>query len=544
MTALPVLQHLIILPVLLPLLAGALMIIIDERRHGLKLAISLSSSLAQGATAIVLLMLVDGGHWENGIGVYLASNWQAPFGIALMVDRLAAMMLVLTAAIALAAQVFSARSWGRIGVHFHSLFQFLLMGLNGAFLTNDLFNLFVFFEVMLAASYGLVLHAYNLRRIQAGMQYIAINLVASFLFLIGVALIYAATGTLNLSDLTGRVAGLGAQDAYLLCIGASVLALAFLIKGAMWPLGFWLPRTYAMASPPVGAMFVLMTKVGVYAMLRVWFAVFGDGAGALAGFGFQALAVAGMATIVFGAIGMLASQEGTRMAGYGAIVSSGTLMAVIGQFQGEVLAAGLYYLLGSTLAMSAFMLLVELTDRLRPPGISVLAVTMEAFAIEDNPEDPVGVGIPGTIAFLALSFVGCALVISGMPPLAGFVAKFSLLHAMLDAAAATGDGVPVMTWLFIVLLIAAGLAAIISLMRFGVRTFWATAIDVPPKLRFSEAIPIGMLLILCVALTAGAGGMLDYLGCTADGLLHGGQYAERVLAEPPVARTPGKDGAQ
>src|SRR5690606_20529958 len=119
----------------------------------------------------------------------------------------------------------------------HALFQFLLMGLNGAFLTNDLFNLFVFFEVMLAASYGPVLHGYNLARIQAGMQYIAVNLVASLLFLIGVSLIYAATGTLNIADLGGRVATLGPQDVWLLKIGATVLAIAFLTKGAMWPFG-------------------------------------------------------------------------------------------------------------------------------------------------------------------------------------------------------------------------------------------------------------------------------------------------------------------
>src|SRR5690606_19534237 len=140
------------------------------------------------------------------------------------------------------------------------LFQFLLMGLHGAFLTNDLFNLFVFFEVMLAASYGLVLHGYNLKRIRAGTQYIASNLVASFLFLIGVALIYAATGTLNLADLGARVALLGAEDTWLLKVGACVLALAFVTKGAMWPLGFWLPGTYASASAPVAAMLVLMTK--------------------------------------------------------------------------------------------------------------------------------------------------------------------------------------------------------------------------------------------------------------------------------------------
>ena len=544
MTTLPWLQHLIVAPVLLPLLVGALLIPVNQNRHTLKFAMSLTSSVLLWLVAVALLLMADGGHWADGIGVYLASNWAAPFGIALMVDRLAALMLVLTATIALAVLVFSAQRWDRVGVSFHSMFQFLLMGLNGAFLTNDLFNLFVFFEVMLAASYGLVLHGYNLRRIRAGMQYIAINLAASLLFLIGVALIYGAAGTLNIADLSQRVAALGAQDAWLLQVGAVILALAFLTKGAMWPLGFWLPTTYASASAPVAAMLVLMTKVGVYAVLRVWLAVFGDAAGALDGFGLAALSVGGMATLAFGAIGMLASQDGGRMAGYGAIISSGTLLAVIGHSGSAVLASGLYYLLGSTLAMAAFMLLIELTERIRPPGAALIAITMEAFAIEDKPEEPVGVGIPGSLAFLGLSFAACALVISGMPPLAGFVAKFSLFHAMLASTAEMDGGVPTRTWVLIALMVSGGLAAIIALMRLGVRTFWAAGVVTPPRLKVSEAAPVTALVLLCVLLTVQAGTVFDYLGRTVDGLARNADYSARVLGEPPVLRAPAAEGAR
>jgi multicomponent K+:H+ antiporter subunit D len=548
MNTLPWLQHLIVLPVLLPLLVGALLIPVNQNRHTLKFAMSLTSSVLLWLVAVALLVLADGGHWADGIGVYLASNWAAPFGIALMVDRLTALMLVLTATIALAVLVFSAQRWDRVGVSFHSMFQFLLMGLNGAFLTNDLFNLFVFFEVMLAASYGLVLHGYNLRRIRAGMQYIAINLAASLLFLIGVALIYGAAGTLNIADLSLRVAGLGAQDAWLLQVGASILALAFLTKGAMWPLGFWLPTTYASASAPVAAMLVLMTKVGVYAVLRVWLSVFGDAAGTLDGFGLAALSVGGMATLAFGAIGMLASQDGGRMAGYGAIISSGTLLAVIGHSGSAVLASGLYYLLGSTLAMAAFMLLIELTERIRPPGAALIAITMEAFAIEDKPEEPVGVGIPGSLAFLGLSFAACALVISGMPPLAGFVAKFSLFHAMLASTAELSGGanasVPASTWVLIALMVTGGLAAIIALMRLGVRTFWAAGAVTPPRLQVSEAVPVTALVLLCVLLTVQAGAVFDYLGRTVDGLARNADYSARVLGERPVLRAPAAEGAR
>lgn len=548
LSALPWSQHLILVPVLLPLLVSALLMPVNQKRYALKFGLSLGSGLLLWTVALVLLLQADGGHWSGDIGVYLPSNWPAPFGIALVVDRLSAVMLLLTATIALAVLVFAAQRWDRVGVSFHSLFQCLLMGLNGAFLTNDLFNLFVFFEVMLAASYGLVLHGYNKRRIQAGMQYIAINLVASMLFLIGVALIYGATGTLNLSDLARRVAHLGPQDAYLLRIGASVLALAFLTKGAMWPLGFWLPTTYAAASPPVGAMLVLMTKVGVYAVLRLWLAVFGDTAGPLAGFGFGALLAGGMATLLFGAIGMLASQDGGRMAGYGAIISSGTLLAVIGHAGrgdgGPVLASGLYYLLGSTLAMAAFMLLIELTDRIRPLGSSLLAISMEAFAVEDQPEDPVGVGIPGTLAFLGLGFIACALILSGMPPLSGFVAKFSLFHALLGTSTATdtpatgGSAVAGVTWFLIALVVLAGLATIISLVRLGVRTFWASGVVRPPRLQLSEALPVTVLVGLCIALTVQAGAVLDYLDRTAQSLSRSAATSERVLGHPPVLRSP------
>lgn len=522
------LQHLILVPILLPLLCGALLIPLNESRHGFKLAVNISSVLALLATALVLMLRVDGEAWPAGIAVYLAANWAAPFGIALVVDRLSALMLLLTAVLALAALVYSAQRWSRIGVHFHSLFQFLLMGVNGAFLTHDLFNLFVFFEVMLAASYGLLLHGYNEARIRAGMQYIAINLAASLFFLIGVALIYASAGTLNMADLAARVPNIAGTDLVLLKLGMSVLALAFLVKSAMWPLGFWLPSTYSAASPPVAAMLVLMTKVGAYAILRLWLLVFSDQAGEAAGFGYQALMWGGMATIIFGAAGMLASEEPARLAGYAAVVSSGTLLAVIGYGQPSLITAGLYYLLGSTMATAAFMLLIELIERIRSPGAAMLALTMEAFAIEETPDEPVGVGIPGALAFLGLAFASCALIIAGLPPLSGFVAKFGLFHALLNTD--TGAAATRMTWGLMALILCSGLAAIIALMRFGVRTFWAAGAVVPPRLQASEVLPVGGLLVLCVSLTVAAGPMFAYLGRASADLHDPVRYVQSVLS--------------
>ncbi|MFC7298472.1 monovalent cation/H+ antiporter subunit D [Herminiimonas aquatilis] len=529
-------QHLIILPVLLPLLCGALLILINEKRHQFKFFVNLSSVLLQLAVAVALVYLTDSGHWTEGMGVYLAANWSAPFGIALVADRLASLMLLLTAILAMAALLFSMLRWSRIGVHFHTLFQFLLMGINGAFLTHDLFNLFVFFEVMLAASYGLVLHGYNTNRIRAGMQYIAVNLAASLLFLIGVALIYASAGTMNMADLAVRLVDIDTTDLILLKIGVAVLAIAFLVKSAMWPLGFWLPTTYAAASPPVAAMLVLMTKVGAYVILRLWLLAFSSDASAAAGFGFEALLWGGMATIVFGAAGMLASQTAGRMAGYGAIVSSGTLLSVIGYGQASLVTAGLYYLIGSTLAMAAFVLLIELVERIRSPGAAMLALTMEAFAIEEAPEETAGVGIPGALAFLGLAFAGCALIITGLPPLSGFVAKFGLFHALLNPESPDAV-IDSRTWVLMALIVLSGLAAIISMLRFGVRTFWAAGAIAAPRLHVSEVAPISLLLLVCVALTVQAGPAYDYLARTSKDLHQPTQYIHKVLDAPVVPGT-------
>ena len=198
-------DHLIIAPVVLPLLAGAVMLLFGgEERRSLNPTINVVSTFALIGVSIALLRAADAA--PAGImGVYRLGDWPAPFAIVLVVDRLAALMLLLTSLIAAAAVVFSLARWHRAGAHFHALFQFLLMGLNGAFLTGDLFNLFVFFELLLAASYGLALHGSGTTRVKAGLHYIAVNLAASLLFLIGVSMIYGVAGTLNMADLAARM---------------------------------------------------------------------------------------------------------------------------------------------------------------------------------------------------------------------------------------------------------------------------------------------------------------------------------------------------
>src|SRR5688572_1861441 len=509
-------DHLVIMPVLVPLVAGALMLLLDERRHGLKAAIGLASLALQLATAVALLSRAD----TADARVYALGNWPAPFGVVLVADRLSAMMVLLAAILGIAALVFSLARWHRAGPRFHSLVQFLLMGLNGAFLTGDLFNLFVFFELLLAASYALALHGSGTARVRESLHYIVINLTASLFFLIGAALLYGVTGTLNMAALALRIPEVPAEHRVLVEVGAAVLAIAFLVKAGMWPLGFWLPSTYAAASAPAAAMFSILSKVGVYAVLRLWLLLFGGSEGA------ELLLYGGIATIAYGVTGMLASQTLGRLAGFNLLVSSGTLLAALGAGHAGATGPALYYLVVSTLGSAAFFLLIELVERARTPGADVLAVTAAAFGVGDEemePEHETGVAIPATMALLGLSFACCALLAAGLPPLPGFLAKFALLAALLAP-----DPVPGVAWALLVLLTLSGLAAVVAMGRSGVRIFWGTTTS-PPRVRLIEMAPVAVLLALCLALTVTAGPAMDYLNDTAQALHAPGGYIESVL---------------
>jgi len=532
------LHNLPILPVALPLLAGAAMLMVSDTQRGLRAGLGLGATLAQLACAIALLALTSDrygqGVWPGGTGVYLLGDWPAPFGIVLVVDRLAAVMLTLTAVLGLAALVYSLPRWERVGVHFHSLFQFLLMGLNGAFLTGDLFNLFVFFEVLLAASYGLLLHGSGMARVSAGLQYIAVNLVASFLLLISIALIYGVTGTLNLADLAVRAGTLADGDRRLFEAGAAILGVAFLVKAGAWPLNLWLVRGYGAAAPPVGAIFCIMTKVGIYALLRIGSLLLPSGAPAA--FSLDWMYAAGLATLIFGGIGLLATQQLGQLAGYCVIVSAGTLLTALGMPGVTLTGPALFYLVSSVLATGALFMLVELIERTRTFGANVLAVTMDVFHLDDptspdRSDDVVGVAIPAAMAFLGLAFVSCALLVTGLPPLSGFVAKLSLLSAAVSAA---NDEVRHWdAWILVAAVLASGLAGIITFGRAGIRIFWSSDDRATPRLRWSEVGPVAALILLCVALSAGAGPVSAYLDAAAQSLDRPGAYIDAVMAAQP-----------
>ncbi|MGE0261000.1 MAG: monovalent cation/H+ antiporter subunit D [Alphaproteobacteria bacterium] len=501
---------LIVLPAVLPALTSAFLLLAvryDLKRQRL---ISVAATAGLLAVAIALYRLAADGAPRP----YRLGDWPAPFGIVLVLDRLSATMLVLAAALALCVVLYAMSGWDERGRHFHPLFQFQLLGINGAFLTGDLFNLFVFFEVMLIASYGLLLHGGGPRRLRAGFQYVAINLVASTLFLFAVGLIYAVLGTLNMADLARKAPLVSSSDAALLRTGVLLLFLVFAIKAALVPLHWWLPATYAAASAPVAALFMILTKVGVYAMLRVYGTVFGEGAGPLAGIAEPWLLPAALATVAVGTIGILASRALLDLVAFAIVGSMGMVLIAVGVAGGAGVTTALFYLVHSTLSGAALFLIVDLIAERRGRTLDRLVPAPEIR--QQN--------------LLGGFFLLGAIAVIGLPPLSGFIGKLMILEASrgLDAA----------PWIWSVVL-GATLVMLLGFARAGSTVFWNVEPDVAIEANRAQAsgptrrmLPVaiaGVLIAATAALAAFGGPVTLALEKTAAQTLDTPAYVRAVL---------------
>ena len=489
-------NHWIVLPVLIPAIVAALALLGMRRTLRLGRAAALGSCLSLLAISSMLLVQADNGVVQT----YAVGDWAAPFGIVLVLDRLSALMLVLTSALATVVLVHViATDLDRRGWHFHPMFQFQLLGLNGAFLTGDLFNLFVFFEVLLIASYGLMLHGQGAERLKAGVHYVVVNLVGSTLFLVAIGLLYGVTGTLNMAHMAVQVAVLPAADEGLARAGGLLLLVVFGLKAAVLPLHLWLPRTYANTSAPVAALFAIMTKVGVYALIRMFTLVFGAEAGALALLGEPWLLPAALLTVVIGFAGLFAARTLRELAAYGVIGSTGTLLTATSLFAQEPLAAALYYLPHTTLSGAAMFLLADLVGRRRGELRDALLLGPRFRWSEP----------------LAAFYLLTAIAIAGLPPLSGFVGKLLILSSTRAAAAAP--------WIWAVILVTT-LMAVLGFARAGSLLFWKSAAvgearpggHNPPS---GELLGVAALMLLLALLSLFALPVTRYMGSTAEQLL-------------------------
>lgn len=514
-------EHTPIFSILIPAFTAFLLVLLGnpgagslahDWRQPWRRGISYISSILGLATAILYLISASSGQ----ISVYNLGEWAAPFGIVLVLDQLSALMIVLTYALATPILWFASHEWDARGRYFHAMFHFLLMGLCGAFLTGDLFNLFVFFEILLMASYVLLLHGQGKARFQLGIHYVTINLLASALFLIGLGIIYGSVGSLNMADVARLIPLLEPDQHKLAVAGGLLLFVVFGIKAAMLPVGFWLPKTYAVATTPVAAIFTIMTKVGIYAILRINGTVFDDHLS-------QSILVSwllpiGLITSVYGVIGAIGAERLRRFVGFMILSSIGTILIAISLFNTLAWAAALYYLVHSTLIAAAFYLLSGWITSQR-------GTFKDHFKVAPHMKQQ---------KVVSLTFFVIALMMAGLPPFSGFLGKVFILQATSHS--------PYQLLIIIVVLIVS-LLSIIAFTRIGFVLFWrATQPEDNPnsaEYKAYQALPdqaparndktIYLLLSGLIVYMVCASPIQQYMFKTAEQIQNNALYESRIL---------------
>lgn len=501
--------HWLAAAILVPLVAALLLLFEVRRPLRQRRLLSLVSCTVLLAVAIrMLAATLDGQVYSYAIG-----NWAAPFGIVLVLDPLSALMVALTSVLALPALIHGCRGDDKEGSNYHALFQFQLAGLNGAFLTGDLFNLFVFFEVLLIASYGLLLHGQGPDRAKAGLHYVLLNLIGSSIFLIGLGLIYASTGTLNMAHVGRMVQEGSVQNGILFTIAGALLLVVFALKAAILPLSFWLPRAYAAAMPSVAALFAIMTKVGLYGILRLWTLLF-VGMEALPGDVAVSVPLAwlGLGTLALAIVGVLAANRIAGIAAWAVLISIGTLVVAISAASVEAWSAALYYLVHTTWLSGALFLLAGAVSRQRGD----VGDHLRAGPMLDRP------------FVLGGMMIVIAMALAGLPPFSGFIGKVGFLQAL--PAANYG--------IFWALLLVSGFAQVIALSRAGSTLFWRPLREVTraEPADWSRVCAVALLVVLGLTLAVAAEPLLEQSRRIAEYLLAPTNYINAVLGSPEVGQ--------
>lgn len=524
--------HTPIFSILLPAFAAFSLILVgypslDSNKHKHRLRTSRIIGLATTALgfllAVNLLVQAD----QGVIKSYYLGEWAAPFGIALVLDRLSALMIMLTYGLALPVLWYATGGWDQKGRYFHAMFQFQLMGLCGAFLTGDLFNLFVFFEILLLASYVLLLHGQGRIRFRMGVHYVVLNLTASAIFLIGLAVVYGNVGSLNMADVARLLPALGSDQFAMAQAAGMILLVVFAIKAAIVPLSFWLPNTYAAASPPVMALFAIMTKVGVYAILRVNGTIFAAATVDASQQLMSWLLPIALVSSIIGIIGALAAHTLRRLVSYMLLSSVGTILIGIALPSVAAWSAALFYLIHSTLVVAAFYLLVEW-------------ISYQRSAVEDTLHPAIAVQQP---VLLGICTIVVMMMIAGLPPFTGFLGKIMLLRSAAE--------LPGTFWIFLTVLLVSFIS-LLALVRVGIIIFWRVEPPndlvqsqyllpdrvIPHRLPVAFFSLLGVLLLLMIF----ASPVRQYTTATALQLQDAPAYQKAILqydaSNQPISRRP------
>jgi multicomponent Na+:H+ antiporter subunit D len=496
---------LILLPIGIPLLTAIVALL--ARRLAAQRMAGVAGAAALLGAGIALFVDVA----ANGIQTMEVGSWPAPFGITLVADLFSAIMVVLAGLIGLAVAVYSLADIDARREHYgyYPLFHILLLGVCGAFLTGDLFNLYVWFEVLLIASFVLLALGGERAQMEGAIKYVTINLIASTLFLIAVSILYSAAGTLNMADLARKLPALPQQG--LITAVAMLFMVAFGIKAAFFPLFFWLPASYHTPPVAVSAIFAgLLTKVGVYALIRTFTLIFVQDTG----YTHMIILVAAGLTMIVGALGALAQYELRRMLSFLIVSHIGFAVMGLGLFTPAGLAGSVFYIIEDIIVLTALFMVAGVIRR--SGGSERL--------------DSLG-GLYAAAPGLAALFLVPALSLSGIPPLSGFFAKLGLLQAGLAAG----------QYAIVATALVASILTLLTVTRIWSEVFWKDApADVEPAaMRIGWAppavarAPILVLVALIVTLGLAAGPVVDLARQAAGQLSEPARYVDTVLGARP-----------
>ena len=513
---------LVVLPILIPLVSAVITLLLRSR-VGAQNAVGIAgSALLLGASVWLLGAVHDGGILVQQLG-----GWKAPFGISFVADTFSALMVLLTGVTGLAIAIYSAAAVDepRRRFGYFPLLHILLMGVNGAFLTGDMFNLYVWFEVMLIASFVLLVLGGERVQFAGAVKYVTVNLLASMLFLIGAGVLYGKTGTLNFADLAFKLSQTSNPE--LVNTSAMLFLVAFGIKAAIFPFFFWLPDSYPVPPAAITALFSgLLTKVGVYALLRTFSIVFvHDTAFTQPLF----LVLAGF-TMVIGVLGAVAQSEMKRLLSFHIVSQIGYALMGLGIFTQLALSGAIYFTLHVAIAKAALFLVVGYIARRK----GHTALKQLGGLLRESP-------------VLAALFLIAALSLAGLPPFSGFFAKFTLVRAGLEST----------DYIIVAVALAVSMLTLFSMTKIWGEAFWkikpgkvTTADILPPAptvenplvtvypalTRTSTAlyfIPMFLLVAVTVLMGLAAEPILQMTGQAADQLLNPAPYIESVLGVRP-----------
>ncbi len=494
---------LVVLPLVIPLLGAAVSLIARGRAFQRGIALAGAALLLAANLGILAVVLCQ------GVLCVQVGNWEAPFGITLVADRFSAIMLAVAGIVALAGTLYALGTLdgGRERFGAYPLLQLLWAGVCGAFLAGDLFNLFVWFEVMLIASYVLMALGGQRSQLEGGLKYLGVNLVASALFLSAVGIVYGMAGTLNMAHLAVRLPVAGPPG--LLSAAAMLFLSAFGIKAAVFPFFFWLPASYHTPPAAVSAVLAgLLTKVGVYALIRTFTLV----AVQDVGYTHSLILIVAALTMVTGVLGALAQHEFRRVLSFHIISQIGYMILGLGLFSPLALAGAIFYIVHHILVKTCLFFVSGLAWRLRG--------TYELERLG---------GFYGTHPGLCAVFAVPALSLAGLPPLSGFFAKLVLVQASLEMG----------HYMLALVALGVSLLTLYSMSKIWTLAFWQPAADTPQSPRIAPHRSRGWLLAgapavvfagLSIALGLGAGPFLEVCRQAAGQLLDPQEYIAAVLA--------------